>query len=243
MTMGLWDGTHIVDTPLIWQSKRFGSDIGQPHKAQPLPVSRADRFGRAVALAEDNVPVVPSGLFDLSDWNGRLQAPRRQLEAIAAIRDSAKLSVNEKQQLVAKRLQSIRWLLTFSAKLQSHGPFIAYAAQHGFDWRYGAHGTENKSRQGLAKLILCRLPGLRILSVDLGHRYAAACAVWETLNAGQIQKACLDAGKEAPGRCTLYLHLKQIANGKEKKTIFRRIAADTLPGGSPHPAPWARLDR
>jgi IS605 OrfB family transposase len=243
MIMSLWDGTHIEDTPLIWQSKRFGSDIGQPVEAQPLPVSRADRFGRAVAMAEDNVPVVPSGLFDLSDWNGRLQAPRRQLEAIAAIRDSAKLSVNEKQQLVAKRIQSIRWLLTFSAKLQSHGPFIAYAAQHGFDWRYGAHGPENKSRQGLAKLILCRLPGLRILSVDLGHRYAAACAVWETLNAGQIQKACLDAGKAAPGPCTLYLHLKQIANGKEKKTIFRRIAADTLPDGSPHPAPWARLDR
>ena len=243
MTMGLWDGTQIKETPLIWQSKRFGSDIGQPDKAQLLRVSRADRFGRAVALAEDNVPVVPSGLFELSDWNGRLQAPRRQLEAIAAIRDSAKLSVDEKQQLIAKRNQSIRWLVTFSAKLQSHGPFIAYAAQHGFDWRYGAHGPENKSRQGWAKLILSRLPGLRLLSVDLGHRYAAACAVWETLSSDQLYEACRAASVETPEEDALYVHLRHRAGGKEKKTIYRRIGADMLPDGSVHPAPWARLDR
>jgi hypothetical protein len=48
---------------------------------------------------------------------------------------------------------------------------------------------------------------------------------------------------EAPGPHPLYLHLKQIVDGKEKKTIYRRIGADTLPDGSPHPAPWARLDR
>ena len=243
MTMGLWNGSRIEDTPLLWQSKRFGSDIGQAGAEHPLVASRADRFGRAVAMAKDNAPVVPSGLFDLADWNGRLQAPRRQLDAIAAIHDRTDLSVEEKRQLVAKRIRTIRWLVTFSAKLQSRGPFIAYAAQHGFDWRYGAHGIENKSREGLAKLVLCRLPGLRILSVDLGHRYAAACAVWETLSAAQMQNACLEAGMEAPSQRTLYLHLKHFVNGKEKKTIYRRIGAETLPDGSPHPASWARLDR
>ncbi len=243
MTMGLWDGSRVEDTQLLWQSKRFVSDIGQPCAAHPLPVSRADRFGRALTVAENNTPVIPTGLFDLSEWNGRLQAPRRQLEAIAAIHDRTDLSAEEKKQLVKKRIRSIRWLVSFSAKLQSRGPFITYAARHGFDWRYGAHGLENKSRQGLAKLILCRLPGLRILSVDLGHRYAAACAVWETLDTGQIQKECLNSGVEAPGPGTIYLHLKQIVDGEEKKRIYRRIGADTLPDGSPHPAPWARLDR
>jgi hypothetical protein len=95
ITMGLWDGNGIQDTQLLWRSKRFGANIGQPDAVHPSPVSRADRFGRAVALAEDNVPVIPSGLFDLPEWNGRLQAPRRQLEAIAAMRDSAKLSAGE----------------------------------------------------------------------------------------------------------------------------------------------------
>jgi IS605 OrfB family transposase len=264
MTMGLWDGSRIEDTPLRWQSKRFASDIGQPLSAHSLPVSRADRFGRASVAAEDNSPVKPSGLFDLPDWNGRLQAPRRQLEAIAAMRDSAKLSAGEKQHLVAKRIHSIRWLVTLSAKLQALGPWFEFAGPRGLleyrngevvlsprsskdSWRGLAfpfwHPHNLKGRGGAVRHVLSRLPGLRVLSVDLGHRYAAACAVWETVSTGQIQKACLDAGMEAPGPHPLYLHLKQIVDGKEKKTIYRRIGADTLPDGSPHPAPWARLDR
>ncbi|MGQ9506148.1 MAG: type V CRISPR-associated protein Cas12b, partial [Thermogutta sp.] len=99
--------------------------------------------------------------------------------------------------------------------------------------------------------ILSRLPGLRVLSVDLGHRYAAACAVWEAVSAEQVRKACLAAGHPEPKASDLYLHLKKNVKkqkkGKEveveETTVYRRIGADTLPDGRPHPAPWARLDR
>lgn len=105
--------------------------------------------------------------------------------------------------------------------------------------------TNPKSqRKGMAALVLCRLPGLRVLSVDLGHRYAAACAVWEALTAKQMKDACRAAGHAAPKQEDLYLHLKTIGdNGKEKTDIYRRIGPDTLPKVNSHPASWARLDR
>jgi len=75
--------------------------------------------------------------------------------------------------------------------------------------------------------------------MDLGHRYAAACAVWETVNVEQVKAACQSASHRVPMDGDLYLHLKD-----EKRTvIYRRIGADLLPDGKPHPAPWARLDR
>lgn len=45
----------------------------------------------------------------------------------------------------------------------------------------------NADRKGRAKLMLSRLPGLRVLSVVLtAHRSAAACAVWEAISSEQL---------------------------------------------------------
>lgn len=264
MTMGLWDGRRIQDTQLLWHSKRFGSDTGQPEATDPLPVSRADRLGRAATAIKEDSPVIPFGLFDLKDWNGRLQAPRRHLEAIAAIANRTNLTAEQKKQLVSKRISSISWLVTFSAKLQSQGPWLEYATQHDlFEKRNGEvvsssaqtrdawrgiafpfwHHSNPKGKGSAVRHVLSCLPGLRILSVDLGHRYAAACAVWETLNSEQIQEVCENTGTEAPGPLALYLHLEKVSAGKTSKTIYRRIGADRLTDGSLHPASWARLDR
>lgn len=193
-------------------------------------------------------------------WNGTLQADRRELEAIGKM-DSAKAD---------KAKQRLRWWLTISLELQRKGPWYAliknspdrtaftriyrsgknkgteYVSQSG-----RPHERANDTRKSHARLILSRLPGLRVLSVDLGHRYAAACAVWEALNAEQVRGACQIAGHKEPEANDLYLHLKRKATkqkkGKqvvvEETTICRRIGADTLPDGTPHPAPWARLDR
>ncbi|HLG97800.1 MAG TPA: type V CRISPR-associated protein Cas12b, partial [Bryobacteraceae bacterium] len=96
-----------------------------------------------------------------------------------------------------------------------------------------------------ASLILCRLPGLRVLSVDLGHRSAAACAVWESLShedfKREISARTIVSG--GSGASDIYLHTRHMDDrGKQRITIYRRIGPDEL-GGSPHPAPWARLDR
>jgi len=196
-------------------------------------------------------------------WNGTLQADRRELEAIGRMESS-------RPEKVWKAKQQLRWWLTVSLELQQKGPwydFITnssdktaftriyksgknkgteYISQDGWP-----HEKANDTRKGQARLILCRLPGLRVLSVDLGHRYAAACAVWEAVNAEQVKKECQVAEHEEPKKSDLYLHLKRKAT-KQKKgnqvvveetTIYRRIGADTLPDGTQHPAPWARLDR
>jgi hypothetical protein len=82
-----------------------------------------------------------------------------------------------------------------------------------------------------------------VLSVDLGHRYAAACAVWETLTNEEVKKACKEAGCEEPSANAMYLHLKSKGqNDRDKTIVYRRIGSDTL-NDSPHPGPWARLDR
>jgi IS605 OrfB family transposase len=84
-----------------------------------------------------------------------------------------------------------------------------------------------------------------VLSVDLGHRYAAACAVWEALSAETFKKD-IDGKKILRGgtdKDALYCHIEHEANGKKHVTIYRRIGSDTLPDGKPHPAPWAKLDR
>lgn len=147
----------------------------------------------------------------------------------------------------------IRWLVTFSAKMRPQGPWCEFAKtnQLRIDPQYWPHADLNKTREGHARLILSRLSGLRVLSVDLGHRYAAACAVWEAVNTEQVKEACRTAGRELPKETDLYLHLKGKTTKQkegnqvkvEKTTLYRRIGADTLSDGTPHPAPWARLDR
>jgi len=102
------------------------------------------------------------------------------------------------------------------------------------------------ARGDKACLIFSRLPGLRVLSVDLGHRFAAACAVWESLPLSAMKQ-------ETEGRAIVaggigenepYCHTRHIdERGKERTTVYRRIGADKLSDGSEHPAPWARLDR
>jgi len=255
LSMTLWTGRVLENKfPLCWQSKRLVQDLAlsqKEQKCEATEVTRADRFGRAASNVTKSDDVEISGLFEQKDWNGRLQAPRQQLEAIAKVRDNDSLPTEERDRRICKMKDRIRWLVTFSAKLQPMGPWCDFAEKHRelelkIDPQYWPHAEENKKRKGQARLILSRLPGLRVLSVDLGHRYAAACAVWETVDSRQVEEACKDANHERPKSEDLYLHLKKrknVGNDVEKTIIYRRIGADNLPNGTPHPAPWARLDR
>jgi len=257
LSMTLWTGSMVKSEPsLLWQSKRLTHDLafdqGKPD-GKVLEVTRADRLGRAAGNVPVNVSVAIAGLFEQNDWNGRLQAPRSQLDAIAA--RVAKHGWDAK----AKQMRNhLRWLITFSAKLQPSGPWVKYAAgvpedavAKPFVSRKGDYAVRhqgNDTREGHAKIVLSRLPGLRVLSVDLGHRYAAACAVWETLSPEQLKAACQAVGHEPPRDGDLYLHLK---NG-EQTVVYRRVGADAIEAVDEgtgkvktisHPAPWARLDR
>jgi len=273
VTLNLWQGSAMVSTVFRWHSKRFSKDLILPHSEATSAASatRGDRFGRVVAGTPRGAVGI-ANLFQEELWNGRLQAPRRQLDHLADLIYGKhgepswdrldKALGTPASSIVDRSLKRLRWLLTASAKLQPSGPWLDYVARGlppGVSYKVSAKGAflnyvANTGRRGAsASLRLARLPGLRILSVDLGHRYAAACAVWETLSADQVAAACRASGIGLPSAEQPFIHLRRRSlemkagddreNSAAGTTIYRRIGPDVLPDGVPHPAPWARLDR
>jgi hypothetical protein len=237
LTLSLWVAGRVEKTRLSWHSKRLARDLalGTPPAGAGVGVVRSDRLGRAAVGAPAEVRVL--NVFDERDWNGRLQADRRALEEIAHLRDRGKSAAAD------RALRTIRWFLTFSPQLKPAGPFISYAASHALSpnrkGQFFPNSEANRGRGGLAKLSLARLPGLRVLGVDLGHRHAAACAVWKALS---LAETAAEIGTAPPPEAMFLRHPSSKVD-HEATTIYRRLAADSLPGGEPHPAPWARLER
>jgi IS605 OrfB family transposase len=262
MSMGLWDGASVSKQPLRWRSKRFTADLISPKAGgagEIQCVSRADRLGRAALGVSENSSIHILQLFVEKEWNGRLQAPRAQLDDLANHLDK---NGNQWDTKACRMRDRLGWLVSFSAKLQPQGPWVEYAKEKNLiskaeinlsprnardEWRGIAypfwHPANEKGRKGLGKHLLSQLHGLRVLSVDLGHRYAAACAVWETVSEEDLRRACAAVGIAPPAEGDLYLFAKAISNGKTRTTVYRRIGANVLADGKTHPAPWARLDR
>jgi hypothetical protein len=244
LRLGLWNGDQMCRLVLRWSSKRLTADLALNADAEPdaTKVTRADRIGRAASGALGAVEIM--NVFEEGDWNGRLQAPRAQLRRLAELRDQGNVAYAEKLQ------RRLGWLVTFSPRLRPSGPFIQYAASHGIvpnrKGEYYPNAPANGGRGRLAKLVFSRLPQLRVLSVDLGHRFAAACAVWETLSINALKEeiAGFKVLAGGLGDDALYLHVdKSGVDSKTRTVIYRRIGPDMLPDGTTHPAPWARLDR
>jgi len=291
LTLHLRDGAAIRRADLRWQSKRLWRDLSldaQDVDSAAIEAPRADRLGRAAAGAAAKEQVSMSAVFQQKEWNGRLQAPREQLDRLADYVEEHGWDAN------AQRMRDrLHWLITFSPQLQPQGPWIRFAGNLNpplkLDSRGGEviprprnerdewrgltypfwHPDNEKGRQGQAKHLLSRLPGLRILSVDLGHRAAAACAVWETLSKEDFECECAEAKEQGatisvtdlyahvrlPERESKHATTKARAEGRDKfqpTTIYRRIGAYTVEvvdeetgkvKTQPHPAPWARVDR
>ena len=251
--------------PIRWRSKRLWNDFGGDATTENDDLSRNNRVG--IADGNLTLPTRPGYPFstDSKGWNARLQAPRDQLRLLAEVWNSKTNSWTD----AGKRLARINWFLTFSPDLVvSEKHWSEYIQTNHEAWEAVKGANQKPKREGRAKLGLCRLPGLRLLSVDLGHRYAAACAVWEALGHQVFRDELALARKDGAEVCfgplgtneesAVYCHVKfpervskkatkkAIAEGRDKfqpVTVYRRIGSDALPDGSPHPAPWARLDR
>ncbi len=252
VTLGLWTGEAVEDVKLRWQGNRLRRDLDLDHfGCEGVVVSRADRVSRAAANAGQHAVTVQA-VFEQKDWNGRLQLNRAELERLYRYLDKKSLSPSDMQQWDEKAVRlwnGLRWHLTTSAKLMPSGPFLDMVKQglpDGWSWnekRAFLNYEPNKSqkRSGRTRIQLARLPGLRVLSLDLGHRYAAACAVWETHSCEDMEKACKAAGQMMPDSDAMFC-LIQTSQPTLRTTVYRRIGSDSL-DGKPHPAPWARLDR
>ncbi len=206
-------------------------------------------------------------------WNGALKGDRDVLEKIGEIERVSPTKAAELKERMS-------WWLIVSLELEPRGPWYQYVRESadktpfertfkrkGQETKYVAWAGwtfegENKVRPGRdAKIILSRLAGLRVLSVDLGHRYAAACAVWRTLTAVEFRKE-IEEASQIPGSELIEKDLYALILGPEKEsnaatkkaradgrvrkfrptTLYRRIGPDQL-DGKHHPAPWARLER
>jgi len=224
-----------------------------------IETTKADRFGRSLVTADS----IRLEIYNKGEWNARLQVDRRLLENINkklkasnincysdifSIKTSNAMKI---QQLVYK----LPWFLTTSPELQSAhtlklGPWADYInsckdkspflRNNKISYIGWPHYNKNKKRNKKGSMILSHLPNLRVLSVDLGHRYGATCVVWETISNKDIINLCKKHNVNQPKVDTIYHVIK---TDKKIKIHFRRIAGNTLPDGLPHPASWARLER
>lgn len=225
----VFDGEKFLSLPLTWHAKRMQKELGlgvQPAGAIK-PVVRGHRLAGAAQGA-----YCVEGLFD-SDWNSRLQVKRSKLDHLDRLRRQGKFD------LVRKFQQRLPWFLTMSPKFQKAPDPFKLAP-----WADAYQQTQArfKDRKGnMARARYAGIPGLRVMGVDLGHRYAAACAVWQSLAPSVVKTICAQHGQTPPTEADMFLHIP--IPQTHRKIILRRIGPDTLPDGHPHPAPWAQLER
>ncbi|MEM1874972.1 MAG: type V CRISPR-associated protein Cas12b, partial [Candidatus Hadarchaeales archaeon] len=249
LKLTVYNGKCINKRKLKWSSKRFGREIisfigGDSEGGKR--VTRANRLSIAAAGETSDGELVIDGVSEKPAWGARLEAHREQLEEIAR-----RVGDRVWDDDVKKLTRRINWFMTISVRLIPKGPCYRYSDGHGnpFVDKRGKikapFSEEDRKRGTLAKIRLARLPGLRVLAVDLGHRYAAACAVWQTLSKREFKqdisgREIILGGTERDDLFCITSHYD--GSGKEKKTVYRRIGPDRL-NGDQHPAPWARLER
>lgn len=87
---------------------------------------------------------------------------------------------------------------------------------------------------------LGNLPKIRVMGVDLGHRYGAVCTIWEQLDKSELERIAKEYAQNLPGQDTLYLTFEDTkapklldAQKQPRKLFFRRIGENI----------WAKLER
>lgn len=83
------------------------------------------------------------------------------------------------------------------------------------------------------------LPKIRVMGVDLGHRYGAACTVWEQLSENELGKIAKEYGQKMPSSDSLSFTFEDTKaeikskNDRRSYLFFRRLGTDI----------WAKLVR
>lgn len=186
------------------------------------------RFVRDLGVPSTTVEGTP---VSRSDTLGKLAA---NVAAGAPVKLALDLTWNGKLHFDRRSTSKRRtWKLSFSAPIAKRR-FDDAIVTHLRSLR-GTGGT----RGGLVRHNLGRIPGLRLLGVNLGLRNAATCAVLETVTRDHVLAAARAAGAKPPTPDDLAFAVP--ANGGIAR--YRRIGPDILPDGAPHPCPWARIEQ
>ena len=234
-------------------------EISEGKSTEDIP--RFDRFGQIDTLESKPMALA---IYEDKWWYSRLQVSRKELDQLAKVvkKDGGnpfdRTTWCEK---ALKMLGHLKWFVSFSPKLCYPGTWNRYLRKMFNEVK--ASIVDDPTRKNKKKTIyeardchddvmffelpfigdgisggigrLSGIPHLRILAMDLGHRFGASCAVWEVISKKDIEKAAAEHGQEPPEKCDLSFFLKT----KDNKTlVFRRIADD-----SAKEACWARLER
>ncbi len=209
---------------VIWQSNRI-----------------ANRKRRGDRGEDRETNVILASLED--NTNGRLMFDRETMERIDRVQTNEDMSPKDRKKRVEELWRQAPIWLSFSARISTVGAWAEFAAERGLPrdldtWLYRA---ENKTRKGRARLSYSRIPGVRLLGVDLRMRHGAAVALWEALSPEDLAGLCAEAGVTLPGPDHLSLCLRVVREGKTKRLILRRTGPDVFPDGAPNPTSWAWL--
>lgn len=200
--------------PFRWRSGRVRAELMPDPAAGGSSAGEAprrDRFGPvAVGIGSGTpfrVPLFGSKGEEKAVWNAKLQFPRDLI----------------KHRNLKSLPSNCSWSITLGAELKTAKK------------RTEAPPFEGKDRGTLAWRRYSRhAAGLRVLGVDLGERFTAACAVWQTVSKAELEVACIKEGVTAPHADDLHFSLLR---NDGRRLWFRRI------GGGHLAAPWARLER
>jgi|GEM_PF-3396845 len=236
--MTVWNGTTTQPTVFRWQSKRLQADI-TCHDPHGPGITRANRLGRITAGVSPDEPVSLLGPGVNKAWGTRLQVPRTQLtDLYTCIQKelSHDPSNHEVNQYVLQHEQDVlfrmNWMGSATIELTPNGHGTPYFET--IPKFMGPRGSQGQ---------YARHPGIRVMGVDLGHRHAAACAIWEACTIESVHAICQAHDHALPQETDAFCHVRYNTPQGKKNIVFRRIGPDRLPDQSPHPAPWARLDR
>lgn len=229
-------------TKLHWRSKRLREEFGfseeEAEKWDALP--RNTRLGRAAIgiFPEGKMnPRMPALPFDgKKQWNARLQTSRENLARLGRLDESKR----------AKNLRDLRWFVTFSPELKCTGPGLDFLETPeiqkiivGKDsplWYIKKEKCLDFRRDvgWMVRPGLGVFPGIRVMGVDLGHRYGAACAVWQQVSSDSVAEAARAAGVQPPELQAISFRCEKVPREeRERWHVFRRLS-------STH---WAKLER
>ena len=230
---------------------RFGAgDNGIDLKELRKEINEVDSKKRNFAIGIDifTPNINKKGKEEDKSWNSRLQVSRKELDQLAKLVEQNggnpfdKTTWGEK---ALKMLGHLKWFVSFSPELRYPDAWERYTNMYPkVGAKFPHYSNDTIYRFGIGQL--SGIPHLRILAMDLGHRFGASCCVWEVVSKKEIEKIANENGQNPPEKDDLHFVLEK-KNPKKKgknnkplieKTWFRRIADDSVKD-----ACWARLER
>jgi hypothetical protein len=257
LTLTLWNGQEFIKIDGKWVSKRLRgalfSDAGlhDPLYGYTSPkVPLQTPMGRLAAGLRGDEPCQVENLYSVRNWAVSIRLSQKSLERISNFRNSPSyLKSSWGYQWMCLK-DSIQWDIDFNIKTKANGPLYRWAIINNIKLTSTGMPKWEKiedARGDFVRLNLSRLPeGTRGIGVDLGKRDSAYASIVVTKSTETMKSICVEANISYPDEKVFFFRVKvnvgEGENVKKESRLFRRIASDNTPLGTPHPSSWAMVE-